>query len=84
MAYEIVARVENPSMHRSLVAALRAYGFHPLDGGEGGLPGVPNLFGPEGAPVQVPEAEAKDATVLALALLKEMLGDPQNGHIADG
>lgn len=74
MSYEIVARVESPSTHRALIAALRAYGFHPLDAGEGGLPGVPNLFGPEGAPVQVPEDEAADATLLARELLKEMQG----------
>ena len=71
MSYEIVARVESPSTHRALIAALRAYGFHPLDAGEGGLP---NLFGPEGAPVQVPEDEAADATLLARELLKEMQG----------
>lgn len=77
MSYEIVARVESPSTHRALIAALRAYGFHPLEAGEGGLPGMPNLFGPEGAPIQVPEAEAADATVLARALLQEMSGsDP--------
>lgn len=72
MTYQIIAQVENPSMARSLVVALRAYGFHPLEQGEGGLPGVPNLFGPEGYPVQVPEDEVADATVLARDLLKEM------------
>ena len=72
MPYQIIARVKNPSMARSLVVALRAYGFHPLEQGEGGLPGVPNLFGPDGVPVQVPEEEAADATVLAAELLKEM------------
>lgn len=72
MAYQIIARAKNASMARSLVVALRAYGFHPLEQGEGGLPGVPNLFGPEGVPVQVPEEEAADATVLAADLLKEM------------
>jgi hypothetical protein len=85
MSYQIIARVESPSTHRSLVVALRAYGFHPLDAGEGGLPGVPNLFGPEGIAIQVPEDEARDATDLAAVLLKEMNGDdPQNSHIGGG
>ncbi|MBU1336334.1 MAG: hypothetical protein ACK4G5_10075 [Devosia sp.] len=72
MAYQIIARAKNASMARALEVALRAYGFHPLEQGEGGLPGVPNLFGAEGVPVQVPEEEAGDATVLAAELLKEM------------
>ncbi|WP_240230328.1 hypothetical protein [Devosia lacusdianchii] len=72
MTYQIIAHVENPSTARVLVVALRAHGFHPLEQGEGGLPGVPNLFGPDGVPVQVPEEEAEDATVLARELLKEM------------
>jgi hypothetical protein len=74
MGYRIITRVENPSTRRALVAALRAYGFHPLEDGEGGLPGVPHLFSNGGAPVQVPEEEAADATVLAEQLLKEMAG----------
>jgi len=72
MTYQIIAHVENPSRARALVVALRAYGFHPLEQGEGGLPGMPNLFGPDGVPVQVPEDEAADATLLARELLKEM------------
>lgn len=72
MAYQTIAQAKNESMARALIVALRAYGFHPLERGEGGLPGVPNLFGPEGVPVQVPEEEAPDATVLAQDLLKEM------------
>lgn len=72
MAYQIIAQAKNASMARALEVALRAYGFHPLEQGEGGLPGVPNLFGREGVPVQVPEEEAPDATVLAAELLKEM------------
>lgn len=51
MTYQIIAHVENPSTARVLVVALRAHGFHPLEQGEGGLPGVPNLFGPDGVPV---------------------------------
>ena len=72
MAYQIIAQAKNASMARALEVALRAYGFHPLEQGEGGLPGMPNLFGPQGVPVQVPEEEAPDATVLAAELLKEM------------
>jgi hypothetical protein len=74
MAFETIAQVEDLSMARVLVVALRAHGFHPLEGGEGGLPGVRGLFGPRGVPVQVPEEEAQDATVLARELLKEMQG----------
>ena len=72
MPYQIIAHVKNPSQARALAVALRAYGFNPLEQGDGGLPGVPNLFGPEGVPVQVPEEEVRDATVLAVDLLKEM------------
>jgi hypothetical protein len=72
MPYQIIAHVKDPSQARALVVALRAYGFNPLEQGDGGLPGVPNLFGPEGVPVQVPEEEARDATLLAVDLLKEM------------
>ena len=77
MSYQIIANVDNPSMARVLAVALRAHGFHPLEQGEGGLPGVRNIFGPGGVPVQVPEEEAEDATILAVELLKEMVvGDP--------
>ena len=72
MTYQIIAHFKNPSQARALVVALRAYGFNPLEPGDGGLPGVPNLFGQEGVPVQVPEDEASDATVLARDLLKQM------------
>ncbi|MNY77165.1 hypothetical protein D3C86_2169790 [compost metagenome] len=57
-----------------LIVALRAHGFHPLDPREGGLPGVPNLFGPEGFVVEVPEEEVSDATALAQDLLRDMEG----------
>lgn len=74
MSYQIIAHVKDPSQARALVVALRAYGFNPLEQGDGGLPGMTNLFGPEGVPVQVPEEEVQDATALAEDLLKEMAG----------
>ena len=73
MSYQIIADVDNPATARMLVVALRAYGFHPLEHGEGGLPGVGNIFGRGSVPVQVPEEEAADATILAGELLKEMV-----------
>jgi len=73
MSYQIIADVDNPTTARVLMAALRAHGFHPLEPGEGGLPGVGNVFGKGGVPVQVPEEEANDATILAAELLKEMM-----------
>jgi len=77
MSYQTIVNVDNPSTARVLVVALRAHGFHPLEHGEGGLPGVGNIFGKGGVPVQVPEEEAEDATLLAVELLKEMVaGDP--------
>ena len=72
MSFEIIARVKDPSAARVLVVALRAHGFHPLEEGEGGLPGMRNLFGEEGVPVQVPEEEASDASLLAKELLRDM------------
>ncbi len=35
---EIIAKVEDPGLVRSLVAALTAYGFHPVAAGDGGFP----------------------------------------------
>lgn len=75
MSYQIIANVDDPAAARTLVVALRAYGFHPLEHGEGGLPGVGNIFGKGGVPVQVPEEEAADATLLAAELLKEMVAE---------
>ncbi len=71
--FEAIAHVEDPAVARVLIAALKAHGFHPLEGGEGGLPGMPRMFSPEGVPVEVPENEAGDARILAEALLKEMV-----------
>lgn len=72
MSYTTIAQVEDLSAARVLVVALKAHGFHPLESGDGGLPGVRGLFGAKGVPVQVPEDEAADATELALDLLKQM------------
>jgi hypothetical protein len=69
--FETVLEVADPSKARVLIAALRAHGFHPLDGADG-LPGLPGVYGPRGVPIRVPEAEAQSARVLAEALLAEM------------
>ena len=69
---EIIARVPDPTMARSLIVALRAYGFHPEDDMNGGLPGVTDPFFGKGVPIRVPEEEAEDCRLLAAELLKEM------------
>ena len=58
---------------RVLIVALKAHGFHPEEGGQNGLPGMPGVLGPKGIPIQVPEEEARDAKLLAEDLLKQML-----------
>ena len=70
---EIIARVPDPALARSLIAALRAYGFNPVDELEGGLPGITDPFFGKGIPIRVPEEEAEDARLLAEDLLKQML-----------
>jgi hypothetical protein len=65
---EIIAKVEDPGLVRSLVAALTAYGFHPVAAGDGGFPGT----APSGIPIRVPEDEARDARALAADLLADM------------
>ena len=69
---EIIARVPDPSMARSLIVALRAYGFHPEDDMDGGLPGVSDPIFGKGIPIRVPEDEAADCRLLAADLLREM------------
>lgn len=76
MKFAPIIQVKDQSMARVLIVALKAHGFHPLEPREGGLPGVPNLFGPEGFIVEVPEEEVADASVLAQDLLKDMAGRP--------
>ena len=68
-----IAEVEDTSLAIALNAALRAYGFHPGEGTERGLPGLPGVIGPKGIAISVPGDEAEDAKLLAEALLKEML-----------
>ena len=69
---EIIARVPDPTLARVLIAALRAHGFHPAEDGEGGLPGVQDVFFGQGIPIRVPEEEAADCRLLAQDLLREM------------
>jgi len=70
---ETIAHVSDPSLARVLIVALKAHGFHPDEGGQNGLPGMPGVLGPKGIPIQVPEEEARDAKLLADDLLKQML-----------
>ena len=72
--FEIVATVEDPSVARVLIAALKAHGFHPREGAEHGLPGFAGVYGPKGILIELPDAEAADGKILAEALVKEMLG----------
>jgi hypothetical protein len=69
---ETIAHVTDPAVARVLITALRAHGFHPMEGGDSGLPGMPGVFGPKGVAIRVPEEEARDGQLLAEALLKEM------------
>ena len=69
-----IADVEDVSLAVALNAALRAYGFHPGEGTERGLPGLPGVIGPKGIPITVPEDEADDARILAEDLLRQMTG----------
>ncbi|HTJ57789.1 MAG TPA: hypothetical protein VL418_09540 [Devosiaceae bacterium] len=72
IVYETIAEVASPSVVEVLVAALRGYGFHPLVRDDAnGLPGISSLS-LRGTPIEVPEAEAADARVLAEALLRDM------------
>jgi hypothetical protein len=68
-----IAEVEDTTLAIVLNAALRAHGFHPGEGTERGLPGLPGVIGPKGIPITVPDDEAEDARLLAEDLLREML-----------
>ena len=71
--YEIFTYVSDPALARVLIAALQAHGFHPLESGENGLPGLPGVVAPKGIPIRVPEEEAREGKILAEELLKDML-----------
>jgi hypothetical protein len=70
--YETIAEITDPSAARVLILALKAHGFHPMEGGDSGLPGLPGVFGPRGIAISVPEDEAEDARLLAESLIEEM------------
>jgi hypothetical protein len=70
--FETIAEIADPAAARVLILALKAHGFHPLEGGDSGLPGLPGVFGPKGVAIEVPEAEAEDARLLAQTLIKDM------------
>lgn len=71
--YEIITYVSDPALARVLIAALQAHGFHPLESGENGLPGLPGVVAPRGIPIRVPGEEAVEGKILAEDLLKDML-----------
>jgi hypothetical protein len=71
--YEIITYVSDPALARVLIAALQAHGFHPLESGENGLPGLPGVVAPRGIPIRVPDEEAVEGKILAEDLLKDML-----------
>jgi hypothetical protein len=71
--FETVAEIEDPSVARVLIAALKAHGFHPREGGEHGLPGLAGVYGPKGIPIELPEEEAADGKILTEALVAEMV-----------
>ena len=71
--YEIILKVQDETLARSLIAALKAYGFNPVDDIDGGPPGYTDPFFGKGIPSRVPEEEAEECRVLAEDLLKEML-----------
>ena len=71
--YEIITYVSDPALARVLIVALQAHGFHPLESGENGLPGLPGVVAPRGIPIRVPDEEAVEGKLLAEDLLKDML-----------
>lgn len=71
--FETVAHVADPSLARVLITALKAHGFHPLEGGEGGFPGVTGVITGKGIPISLPDEEVVDGRALTEDLLREML-----------
>ena len=72
MDFVVIAEVDDTTRAIVLNAALRAHGFHPGEGRDHGLPGLPGVIGPKGIPIMVPEDEAEDSRILAADLLREM------------
>jgi hypothetical protein len=72
VSFEIIAEVADPSAARVLILALKAHGFHPLEGSDAGSPGLPGVFGARGVAIQVRADEADEARTLAEDLLREM------------
>lgn len=71
--FTTIAELDDTSKARVLITALKAHGFHPVEGNEDGLPGMPGVRGPRGViGIQVPEKEAVDAGLLAKALIADM------------
>ena len=77
MEYQTVAQIEDPAVARVLIAALKAHGFHPLEGPEHGLPGLAGVYGPKGIPIELPVDEVADGRLLAEALVADMRGPPK-------
>jgi hypothetical protein len=72
IVYETIAEVASPSVAEVLLAALRGYGFHPMIRDRAtGFPSI-SMLNAAGHLIEVPEAEAADARVLATALLRDM------------
>ena len=71
--FETIAELKDPAVAGVLIAALQAHGFHPREGGESGLPGLPGVFAPRGIPIELPAEEAADGKLLADELVKDML-----------
>lgn len=72
MEYTEILTSRDSNKVRVITAALRAHGFHPLEGDEDGIPGMPGVTGLYGIAIRVPVAEAEDARALAEALANEM------------
>ena len=70
--FETIAEIDDPNVVRILVAALKGYGFHPLDRDNDGPPGLPGFTGFKGLPISVPEGEAAEARALTESLLRDM------------
>ncbi len=70
--YETILYVERESVARLLITALRAHGFTPREIADGGLPGIGTGITGKGLAIAVPTDQARDATPLAEALLKDM------------